>query len=78
MTAASRGLVAFERPAHACYRRPGFTFEHFARNPRAAALFLGLVTGEVGYRECLVKAIARLPGWLAARREPALPVAALS
>lgn len=71
-------LGAAERLARACYRRPRFTFDHIARNPRAAALFLGLVTGEVGYRECVVKAIARLPGWLAARREPALPLATLS
>lgn len=71
-------LGAAARLARACYRRPRFTFDHVARNPRAAALFLGLVTGEVGYRECVVKALARLPGWLAARRVPALPLAALS
>ena len=61
-------LAAAERLARACYGHPRFAFERIARSPYASGLFLGLVTGEVGYRECLVKAIATMPRWLAAPR----------
>jgi geranylgeranyl reductase family protein len=70
-------LAAARQLARACYARPGFTFEHIARNPGASRLFLGLVTGEVGYRECFLRAVAALPKWAVARREPVVPVAAI-
>jgi geranylgeranyl reductase family protein len=70
-------LTAARRLARACYARPGFAFERIARNPRASRLFLGVVTGEVGYRECLVRALATLPAWTLAGREPVVPVAAI-
>jgi geranylgeranyl reductase family protein len=68
-------LAAAERLAHVCYARQRFVFERIARSPYASGLFLGLVTGEVGYRECLVKAVATMPGWLAAPRLPAAAAA---
>ncbi len=70
-------LAAAERLARACYKRPRLTFDLVARNARASALFLGLVTGEVGYRECLMKALATFPVWAVARRDPVRPAAAL-
>jgi geranylgeranyl reductase family protein len=70
-------LAAARRLARACYARPWFTFEHIARNTHASRLFLGLVTGEVGYRECCMRALAALPAWAVARREPVVPVAAI-
>lgn len=64
-------LAAARRLARACYARPRFAFEHIARNARASRLFLGLVTGEVGYRECVVKALAAMPSWMVVgTREP--------
>ncbi|MGE5792813.1 MAG: geranylgeranyl reductase family protein [Bacteroidota bacterium] len=70
-------LAAARRLARACYARPGITFEHIARNAHASRLFLGLVTGEVGYRECFVRALAEMPAWMVARREPVVPVGAI-
>ena len=70
-------LAAAERLARACYARPRFAFEHVGCNPRGSRLFLGLVTGEVGYRECLVRALAAAPAWALARGEPTQPVEAL-
>lgn len=70
-------LAAAERLARACYARPRFAFEHIGRNAGASRLFLGLVTGEVGYRECLLKGLAAAPLWVLARGEPTQPVAAL-
>jgi geranylgeranyl reductase family protein len=71
-------LVAAERLARACYARPRFAFERIGRNAGASRLFLGLVTGEVGYRECLLKGLAAAPLWALARREPTQPLEALS
>jgi geranylgeranyl reductase family protein len=71
-------LAAAERLARACYSHPRFAFEHIARKPGASRLFLGLVTGDVGYREGLLKALAALPLWAVARKERVTPVAALS
>jgi geranylgeranyl reductase family protein len=70
-------LAAAERLARACYAHPRFAFERIARSPHASGLFLGLVTGEVGYRECLAKALATLPRWLAAPRVPTTEAAAI-
>jgi geranylgeranyl reductase family protein len=67
-------LAAARRLARACYARPAFAFEHIARNAHASRLFLGLLTGEVGYRECFVRAFAMLPAWAVAGREPVVPV----
>jgi hypothetical protein len=70
-------LAAAERLARACYARPRVAFEHIGRNAGASRLFLGLVTGEVGYRECLLKALAAAPLWALARREPTQPLEGL-
>jgi glycine/D-amino acid oxidase-like deaminating enzyme len=45
-----------------------FLFDRIARSPPASRLFLGVVSGEVGYRECLLQALATLPRWLAVPR----------
>ncbi len=71
------GLAAAERLARLCYAHQRFVFERIARSPYASRLFLGLVTGEVGYRECFAKAIATLPGWLAQPRLPTAEAAAI-
>jgi geranylgeranyl reductase family protein len=70
-------LAAATRLARACYARPRFAFEHIGRSRQASRLFLGLVTGEVGYRECLLKALAAAPLWALARREPTQPAGEL-
>jgi len=61
-------LRAAERLARLCYAHQRFVFERIARSRYASGLFLGLVTGEVGYRECLIRSIATLPRWLVAPR----------
>jgi geranylgeranyl reductase family protein len=68
-------LAAAERLARLCYAHQRFVFERIARSHYASGLFLGLVTGEVGYRECLIKAAATMPGWLAAPRMPVFATA---
>jgi geranylgeranyl reductase family protein len=70
-------LAAAERLARACYAHQRFVFERIARSPYASGLFLGLVTGEVGYRECLAKSVATLPRWLVAPRLPTATLAAI-
>ena len=62
-------LAAAERLARACYAHQRFLFERIARSRYASRLFLGVVTGEVGYRECLFRALATVPRWLASARE---------
>jgi geranylgeranyl reductase family protein len=64
-------LAASRLLARLCFAHPRFVFERIARSSYAGGLFLGLVTGEVGYCECLAKAAATLPWWLAAPRMPA-------
>jgi geranylgeranyl reductase family protein len=61
-------LAAAERLARACYAHQRFLFERIARSPLASRLFIGVVTGEVGYRECLLRSLATIPRWLAAPR----------
>lgn len=70
-------LAAAGRLARLCYAHQRFVFERIARSPYASRLFLGLVTGDVGYRECLVKSIATMPWWLAAPRTPVMAAAAV-
>lgn len=70
-------LGAAARLASACYAHGRLAFERIARNREAAALFLGLLTGEVGYRECLYKAVATFPAWALARRDAVVPVASI-
>jgi flavin-dependent dehydrogenase len=67
-------LAAAKRLARACYSRPAFAFERIARSPYASKLFLGLVTGDTGYRECVMKGLGTLPAWIAGPREPVTPV----
>jgi len=70
-------LAAAWRLARLCYAHPAFVFERIARSPYASRLFLGLVTGDVGYRECFAKAIATMPRWLAGARSPVAAAAAI-
>ena len=61
-------LAAAARLARVCYAHQRFLFDRIARSPPASRLFFGVVSGEVGYRECLLQALATLPRWLAAPR----------
>ena len=61
-------LAAAERLARACYAHQRFLFERIARSRYASRLFLGVVTGEVGYRECLLRSLVTVPRWLTSAR----------
>ncbi|HTO48970.1 MAG TPA: geranylgeranyl reductase family protein [Burkholderiales bacterium] len=61
-------LAAAEHLARACYAHPRFLFERIARSRYASRLFLGVVTGEVGYRQCLLGSLATVPRWLLSAR----------
>jgi geranylgeranyl reductase family protein len=61
-------LAAAERLARTCYAHQRFLFERIARSRYASRLFLGVVTGEIGYRECLFRSLATIPRWLASAR----------
>jgi flavin-dependent dehydrogenase len=50
----ARGLFTFQE----------FTFFHAVCNDRINQLFAGLLTGEVGYRECLGKTVLAAPMWI--------------
>jgi geranylgeranyl reductase family protein len=68
-------LAAAARLARVCYAHQRFLFDRIARSPPASRLFLGVVSGEVGYRECLVRALATVPRWLTAPGRGTAPVA---
>jgi geranylgeranyl reductase family protein len=46
------------------FRFQHFAFHHLAANPRVNGYFAGLISGDVGYRECMLRAAASLPRWL--------------
>jgi geranylgeranyl reductase family protein len=71
-------LAASRLLARWCYAHPRFVFERIACSSYAGGLFLGLVTGDVGYRECLVKTAATFPWWLSAPRIPASELPSLA
>jgi flavin-dependent dehydrogenase len=61
------------------YGFPRFAFERMAGSPYASRLFTGVITGEVSPVECLLKALATSPYWLAAPgRQPGVLTTAAS
>jgi hypothetical protein len=46
------------------FRFQRFAFHHLVANPRVNRYFAGLISGEVGYRECVLRPAASLPHWL--------------
>jgi geranylgeranyl reductase family protein len=60
----ARGLFTFQE----------FTFRHAVCNDRINECFAGLITGDMGYRECLRKAILAAPMWIS-RSAPSSNVA---
>jgi geranylgeranyl reductase family protein len=46
------------------FRFPRFAFHHLVANPRVNRYFAGLISGDVGYRECVLRTAASLPHWL--------------
>ncbi len=50
-------LRASQWMGKALFSFPEFSFSHLVCNPRINAYFAGLISGEVGYRECLVKTV---------------------
>jgi flavin-dependent dehydrogenase len=57
-------LRASEWMGRALFAFPGFAFSHLVSNPRINDDFAGLISGAVGYRECLLRTLVRAPGWL--------------
>lgn len=64
-------LRAAWRLARLLFAFPEFSFRHVVSNDRVNALFAGVITGDVGYRECLRKVLLAAPRWLF--RAPATP-----
>ena len=50
----AKGLFSFQE----------FTFRHAVCNDRINQLFVGLLTGDISYRECLRRTVLAAPGWL--------------
>jgi geranylgeranyl reductase family protein len=46
------------------FRFQRFTFHHLVANPRINGDFAGLISGDVGYRECMLRTATNLPRWL--------------
>ena len=53
---------------------PQYAFRHAVCNERVNRLFAGLIAGDTGYRECLVKAMLAAPTWIARPVPPRDPV----
>lgn len=51
----AKGLYSFQE----------FAFRHAVCNERMNQLFAGLISGDVGYRQCLHRAVLAAPAWLA-------------
>lgn len=60
-------LRASEWMGKALFAFPSFAFSHLVCNPSVNDRFAGLLSGSVGYRECLRKTVASAPQWLFAR-----------
>jgi geranylgeranyl reductase family protein len=58
-------LGAARMLARALYAFPKYAFRHAVCNERINRLFAGLIAGDTGYRECLVKALLAAPAWIA-------------
>jgi geranylgeranyl reductase family protein len=46
------------------FRFQRFAFHHLVANPRVNGYFAGLISGDVGYRECMLRTATSLPRWL--------------
>lgn len=57
-------LRAAEWMSRLTYRFPKLTFHHLVLNQRVNHHFAGLISGEMGYRRCLIKTLASFPRWL--------------
>jgi geranylgeranyl reductase family protein len=57
-------LRAASMLAKALFSFQEFTFRHVVCNNRINQLFAGMLTGDVGYRECLRKTVLAAPTWL--------------
>lgn len=60
-------LRASEWMGKALFAFPSFAFSRLACNRSVSDTFAGLLSGSVGYRECLRKTVASAPRWLFAR-----------
>ena len=67
-------LGAARMLARALYAFPQYAFRHAVCNERINRLFAGLIAGDTGYRECLVKAMLAAPTWIARPVSPRDPV----
>lgn len=61
-------LRASQLMGRALFSFPEFSFSHLVCNPRINDYFAGLISGEVGYRECLLKTLVGAPDWLLPRQ----------
>lgn len=57
--------------AKALYSFQRYAFRHAVCNDRINRLFAGLISGDVGYRECLRKTVLAAPKWMARSAPPA-------
>ncbi|SPE19953.1 Geranylgeranyl reductase [Burkholderiales bacterium] len=57
-------LRASQWMGKALFAFPRLAFTHLVSNPRMNDCFAGLISGAVGYRECLVKTLVGTPRWL--------------
>ncbi|HYA65568.1 MAG TPA: hypothetical protein VEE84_02710, partial [Burkholderiaceae bacterium] len=60
-------LRAAEWMGKALFALPAFAFSRLACNPKISDRFAGLISGTVGYRECLRKTLTSSPQWLFSR-----------
>lgn len=58
-------LQAARLLAKGLYTFQEFAFRHLVCNDRINRLFAGLIAGDTGYRECLIKAMLAAPAWVA-------------
>jgi geranylgeranyl reductase family protein len=56
--------------ARLIYRFPKLAFSHLVLNQHINQDFAGLISGEMGYRECLFKTALGLPRWLMPSKSP--------
>jgi len=63
-------LRAAARMAQLIYRFPKFAFSHLVLNQKINQDFAGLISGDIGYRECLRKTALNLPRWLLPSKAP--------
>ena len=60
-------LRASEWMGKVLFALPDFALSQLISNPRVNDYFAGLISGAVGYRECLIKTLVGAPRWLLSR-----------